>query len=394
MNRLETTNESALLRKYIRESLLLTEDEFSGVDASGFSSIGIGMGYGPMYADPGPLVKTFIEPFTDVFKTVVATAKEISVDAKVLLQVAFKVAISTIIPIVGQRYDKIFDDRDKKISQIRDQYRDVFERTEQALGGGDAKLIMFMANPAAFLAGAAALKAPAATKGLLSIATGGISDTALDGTKSGWDDLQRRILAGEKSSEVRRARVELEDDFLSSLSARIKSRRGLRGESSLRSHYVLREEKADKGKSDKSGGDYGKFLKDMLSSQKVVKTLNDMIKKNPKFKGMLDSLEKIEDETLKDAEQMSQNVLRNVNTFQDIEKLVAGNTKAKQALDKIKNIEDKKERDEAIKSLSINIKAASRQTFLATLVRRQKMFPKDSELSKKYQDAINKLKTV
>lgn len=388
MIRPKKINEAALLRQYIRESLLLTEDEFSGVDASGFSTIGIGMGYGPMYADPGPMVKTFITPFTDFFDTVVATAKEISVDAKVLLQVAFKVAISTIIPIIGQRYDKIFDERDKKIKEIRDQYRDVFERTDQALGAGDAKLIMFMANPAAFLAGAAALKAPAATKGLLSIATGGISDTALDGSKSGWDDLQRRILAGEKSSEVRRARSELEDDFLSSLSSRIESRRlrRRRDESILRLQHRLNEEKSDSG--------YGKFLKDMLSSQKVVKTLNDMIKKNPKFKGMLDSLEKIEDETLKDAEQMSQNVLRNVNTFEDIEKLVAGNTKAKQALDKIKNIEDKKERDEAIKSLSTNIKAASKQTFLATLGRRQKMFPKDSELFKKYQDAINKLKSV
>jgi len=379
-----------ILRRYIRESLFLKEDSFSGVDSFGYAGSIDPLGYGPMSADPGPLVNTFITPFTDVFKTIVASTKAITVDAATLLNVAFRVALTTIIPVIGARYDKIFAERDKKIEAIESEYKEVFDRTREAFEG-DAQLLAFMASPVGYLSSVAALKTPAVTKEVLSIATGGFSDSAFEKTKSLWDRLQERILAGEKASSLRRERDYLDDEFLSSLSSRINSRRKRRSESFSRFSQSYLKEDISKRKVDKR---FDAFLKDMLSNKKIVNALSDTIKNNEKLQDLKTKLTKVEDETLKSADDLAQNTIRNVRTFEDIEKLVGNNPKARQSLDKIKNIEDSKQREEALSILVSNIKTASKQTFMVTLGSRQKLFPKGTELHEKYQEAINKLKRV
>lgn len=388
------SNEASLLRQYIRESLLSEDVEFggSGDAAGGYYDEGAALMASAGGGDPSGLIKTFITPFTDVFKTVVASTKMLATDTSALLQVAFKTVISSIIPAIGARYDKIFARRDKKIEEIKSEYKEVFDRTDAAFDG-DAKLLAFMASPAAFLGSAAALKIPTATKDVLSVATGGATDSAFQSAKSAWDSIQERILAGEKSSDLKRERAAMEDEFLSSLSSRLKSR-ARRSESMLRSSSLIREE--DVKKKNKKGGDdnFDKFLKDILSSEKIVSALSDMIKNNEDLKDLKQKLSKTEDETLKEAEALSQKVLTKINTFEDIEKLAAGNSKIKKEIDKIKSIKDQKQRDGAVKMLASNIKSASKQTFLATLGNRMKLFPKDSDLHKKYQDTLNKLKSV
>lgn len=385
-----------ILRKYIRASLLLNEDSFSGTDSFGYAGAIDPLGGHSMSADPGPLIKTFITPFTDVFKTVVASTKAVTTDAATLINVAFQATLSTIIPICGARYDKIFVERDKKIAKIESDYSEVFDRTRDAFDG-DAKLLAFMASPASFLAGAAALKAPAATKEVLSVATGGYSDAAFDGAASGWARWQEKILSGGKSSSLKREREDVDNEFMSLLSSRLKqksrSKSTSRDESlgRLNRSILFEEEDLKKQSKDKK---FAAFLKDMLSRPKIVDALSKVIKNNSNLQDLKSKLTKVEDETLRSADDLAQNIVGGTNTFEDIEKLVANNPDAKESLKKIKSIKDPKQKDQAAIMLAKNIKAASKQTFIATLSKRMNLFPKDTELNLKYQEALKKLKSL
>lgn len=401
-------NEHKLLREYVRQSLLLKEDDYGAPSGGGYEA-GLGGYYdegaavaaaGYRGGNPSALIKTFITPFTDVFKTAVASTKMVAANSVAMLQVAFTALISTLIPFIGARYDKIFDARDKRVQKVKDDYKEVFERTDEALASNDAKFLAFLANPAVFMGASAALKAPAATKGLLSVATGGASDDAIEKVKDKWQTFHDKTLAGEKydKKEAQKKKAETHDEFISAIKASLG-----RNESILRNKQVLKEEEksvekakapAKKPVEKKKEFDEKAFFKEMLADKSVVKALSEVIKANPQMKEIQGKLAAVEDETLKQSEQMATSIIGKIKTFDDVKRLAANDPKAKKSLAEIEKIQDPKEKQKAIDTLSKNISDASKQTFMATLGARMKMFPKDSEQYKKYEDALNKIKSL
>jgi len=399
------SRQDKLLREYIRRSLkqkLINEDQpysnlpqYSGYYAldkaeyaAGLQAMGDRMTAGFMNSgqiiqpsfysggeDPGPLLKAFVEPFTDVFKTAVAGVKAITTDVATLLRVAFETVVTTIVPFISADYQAIFDRRDKRMEDIQREYEDVYSRTDAALGGDDAKLLGFMLNPAAFLAGSAALKAPAATKELLSIATGGASDNALTNAKESWDSIQRAILndrIGKKKAKKQK------DDVYSQLIAALSG--GGKNESYIPNRGKKLFEKSDKGKD----GSFDDFLRDVLKNEKVVQVLAQKIKGPPRMKEMTKKLSDIEKETLAAAEQSAEKFTKEVSTLEGIKKLAAKDSKGKKAIEQIK--------DPGTEKMLINsAKKATSQIFSSTLAARMKMLPKGSEEYKEYQKTLQKV---
>ena len=181
-----------LLREYVR--VILSEDDAGG-------NFGAGPGgdlvpgmigpYGVSFGDKNQLAKTFITPFLDVFNTAVGKAKEITTSAKTTLKTALGAVVSTLIPSLHINYKQIFEDEKKEIEQIKNDYKEVYNRTDEALRTTDAAVLAFMAFPGEYLAANFADKAPAAAAGVLSVMTGGMSDTviakSLSGGKSALD---------------------------------------------------------------------------------------------------------------------------------------------------------------------------------------------------------------
>lgn len=396
------TRQDTLLREYIRHSLrqkIINEDQsysnsgYYALDkaeyAAGLQAMGDRLTAGFMNSgqriqpsfysggeDPGPLLKAFVEPFTDVFKTAVAGVKQITTDVATLLRVAFETVVTTIVPFISADYQAIFDRRDKRMEDIKREYEDVYSRTDEALGGDDAKLLGFMLNPAVFLAGSAALKAPAATKELLSIATGGASDNALANAKESWDSIQRAILndrIGKKEAEKKKNDVYAQ--LIASLSG------GGKGKNET---YHPRHGRRLAEKLDASDGSFEDFLRDVLKNEKVVQILSQKIKSNPRMKEMTKKLSDAEKETLEAAEQSAQKFSKEVSTIDGIKKLAAKDAKGKKAIEQIKDPDTEK-------MLIDSAKKATSQIFSSTLAARMKMLPKGSEEYKEYQKIYQKV---
>jgi len=376
-----------LLTEFIKNSLKTINEQEGG---SG------GMDFGPYYGgsygsfrsaaeiSPGGLMDTFVTPLTDIFKTVVASAKEIAVDVKTLLHVSFKAVIGTFLPFIGQRYDEIFKERDKKIGEIRKEYADVFKRTDEALGGGDAKLFAFMFSPGLFLGGSAALKAPAATKTLLSVSTGGLSDDVIKSSKKSWKKLHDKMLAGKKYKGEDSNVKERQQAFWDSIADEIEGRRkseNLRYGSSMflfETDSDLEDSKEDRA-----------FLKSMLDNKRILSLLSDRIKNNDNFQDLKDKLIEAEKRTLEKSEKLAIGVLKNANSLDDIKKFL-NKPEVNAAIDKVKKSGSK----EAPETLLQNLKDASKQTFMAQFKARMELFPKDAPQREMYRDAFEKLKSL
>jgi len=382
-----------LLREFIKSSLK-SINEMEG-DVGGIPELGnyYGASYGSFRSaaeiSPGGLMDTFVQPFTDVFKTAVAGAKEITTDVKTLLHVSFRAVISTFLPFIGTRYDDIFEKRDEKIKKIRDEYADVFKRTDETLGSGEAKLFAFMFNPGLFLGGAAASKAPAATKSLLSISTGGISDDILDAAKSKWKKFSDKRLAGEKYKDKDKDKYKAafrrrQKEFWDQLADDIEGRR-VSESTNYRRALILREVK-EKQVSDNSKEDQ-EFLKQMFANPRILKIFSNMIKENKKLQTLYSEMTKVEEATLKESEELANKILKRANTLDDLQAIV-NDPKAKSALDKVKK-SDKK----AQEALLNNIKSATKETFMAQLSARAANFPKNSPQRKMYDEALSNLKS-
>jgi hypothetical protein len=417
-----------LLREYIRRAAdlnRLNESEYGAYydEAAGTSGIG--------GIQPGGLMDTFVGPFTDAFKTSVAAVKGITTDAVTLLHVAFRAVISTIIPVLGSRYDDIFDARDAKMKKIKDEYADVFRRTDAALGSGDAKLFAFMFNPGLILGSAAALKAPAATKELLSVATGGVSDTAISKSSSMWKNFQEKILTGEKYSEKvnKRKREEEIEKFNNSLIEKLrgydreresdtqtepdKKIKKVKKSTSkktqnlnptyypeyslnnqtesllLKTNFLLLEQDDSKVSSDEIG-----LLKYMLKNKEIRQEISSLVKKNQEFKEIYEKISTVEDETLEEAEALADMIIKKTNSLEALKKIASKNPEAIEAIKKIETIKNPEEKQKAIKQLVGNIAASSKQIFMATLNKRKQQFPEGSPQYEKYAAAFEKLKSL
>ena len=376
-----------LLKEFIRKSLSvkrLNEDMgfdagtgMSGADFGGYAQLGVGQFMdGRFYtggADPGPMLKAFVEPFTDIFKTAVAGTKKITTDIATLMRVVFDGAVAAIVPGISADYQAIFDRRDGKMAKIESEYADVFERTNAALQD-DAKLLGFMVNPAIFLASSAALKAPTATKELLSIATGGATDTAFESAKGTWGKIERALLSGDITKKKAKASKE---NVYEDLIATLGSGRSSKSESVNRLvSRLLNEEKDAEG--------FEGFLKDVLNHSGVRQAISQKIKSNDRMKALHKKLASIETETLKEAEESAKKFVSQVGSFEGVKKLAASDPKIKQQIEKL---DDPK----AQKMLVGNVEKATKSVFISTLTTRLKMLPKDSEERKQYENTLAKV---
>lgn len=182
----KNSSSSHLLKEYVKE--VLTEDSFG---ASTLSDAGITAGdisaaagpYGMAFGNREDLKNTFITPFTDVFKTAVGKSKEITRKARTLLTVSFGVILTTLIPGLGAKYAKVFEKEKSDIQKIRNQYKDVYERTNKALSSTDAAFVAFVTAPDLTLSALALSKSPEVVKDILSVFTGGFSDDLFNKVK-------------------------------------------------------------------------------------------------------------------------------------------------------------------------------------------------------------------
>lgn len=387
------TRQERLLKEYVRQSLSsritptrsLNEDlgfdaglGLGGADWAGYAKLGVGPFMDPMFytggRDPNPLLKAFVEPFTDVFKTAVAGAKKITSDIGTLMRVVFEGAVSAIIPGISADYQAIFDRRDEKMAKLESEYADVFERTDAALQD-DAKLLAFMANPAVFLAGSAALKAPAATKELLSVATGGATDDAFENAKAAWQKIERALLSGDITKKKAAARKEsVYEDLIASIGGGGKSSKRESVNRSASRH--LSEEKDAEG--------FDEFLRDVLKNDGVRQAISQKIKSNDRMKALYKSLSSIEADTLKEAEQSAQKFISQVGSFEGVKNLASKDPKIKQQIEKLND-------PKAQKMLVDNVEKATKTVFISTLSTRLKMLPKGSEERKQYEQALAKV---
>jgi hypothetical protein len=289
---MRSENDTKLLREYVRH--ILAEE---GGDGGGYGGYGAGdMVYGASFGDKDSLKNTFITPFTDVFKTAVGQSKELGAKAKTLVKVAFGTIVTTLIPGLGANYAQLFDEEKEKISKIRSEYSEVYKRTDDALGGGDAALLAFMAAPGLTLGAAIASKTPGVAKDLLSAFTGGLSDEAIETTKSKLQKVGRWAVgdSGESRSSGSRSR-------------------GRRSPSDFFGEMQLREKDDDKGSS--KGKVYD--LETLLKNKKFIgKVLN-----NPETLKIQETATEIYRETLKGVVAEAMKVLKNVNSVEELQKM-------------------------------------------------------------------------
>lgn len=169
-------NSEELIKKYIAEVLKDSKKpivEYIAMDDSGM---------GGAYGSQSDLFNTFIKPFTDVVGTVVGKTKEVARRGMTLLNVAFETLMTTLVPFLTDSYDEIFAKEKTDLAKIRSEYQPYYDATAKALGGTDAKMLAFMAFPGAALTGKFVKDAPKAAKGILSVASGGITDKYLGGS--------------------------------------------------------------------------------------------------------------------------------------------------------------------------------------------------------------------
>jgi len=167
MNRKDTKK---LIKEYVSEILKEYDDGSMGIDTGG---------YGAVYGGKGDLFNTFIKPFTDVIGTAIGKTKEVMRRGLTVLNVAFETLMTTLVPFLTDSYDEIFAKEKSDLQKIRSEYKQYYDSTAAALGSGDAKMLAFIAFPGATLTGKFIKDAPDVAKGILSVATGGLTDQYL-----------------------------------------------------------------------------------------------------------------------------------------------------------------------------------------------------------------------
>jgi hypothetical protein len=191
-----------LLREYI-ENVILTEDYGGDYDLS----IG-GGGGGDSTSGWGQLFGSMMNVF------VVATGKfkEMLQVIKTGFAVSFEWVFSSMIPFLKPQYREIFEKHRFKLNDIKQKYASAYQASSKALGEGDAQLIMFMANPTAYLTGPVLKKAPSAAIDTLDIMTGGkIGDKNIRRAKSIANSIATATVAG---SVVQNSSFRRNDFFL------------------------------------------------------------------------------------------------------------------------------------------------------------------------------------
>jgi hypothetical protein len=374
-----------LLREYIRSSLLTEDDggvggygDYGGGGYSSDMSSGMVGPYGIRFGSDQQMYDTFIGPFVDVFKTAVGKSKEVSRKTQTLLWVGLQTVLTTLIPVYGYNYAEVFDKEKEDIEKIRDEYKDVYDRTDQALKSHDAALLAFMASPALTLGYAASKMTAKASKSLLSAASGGLSDKIYDSAK------EKAVAAG---------RWMLGDDDSSSSRSSSKKKSSPKAAASIFDSIgegQINEEEGD----EKKGSE--------VTPQKILRNKKFIAKaaESPKAKEMQAKATEIYRKTLSEVFKQAEGLLKKARTVEDIEKLVGKKMKPdmKKKLDEIKNLPPQ-EKVKAEKMLIDGSKKAMKDFYVKNLTQEvdavlKAGIPEDAQFVKDYRTVISKVKSL
>ena len=160
-----------MLREYVNE-LLVEEGDFGD----------IGMDNGPggaSFASSEQLYNIFVKPFSDVVKVTAGKTKEMSARAQTSLKVAYEALATTLVPILKDNYDDIFEEESRELDKIKSQYADVYKATWESFQKADFLVAAFMYRPDLFLTAAFIKKSPKVALNLASILSGGRLDSII-----------------------------------------------------------------------------------------------------------------------------------------------------------------------------------------------------------------------
>ena len=173
-----------LLREYVR-ALLKEEGDHAGYTAHDIMmSAGAASPYGIHYGTGSDMYDAFVKPFVDVIQTAAGKTKELSARAQALLKVAFEAVATTVIPILRDDYEEIFEKERHSLEKIRQEYGDVYQSNWDALFNSDVQIAAFFYAPAALLTAQLVRKSPDLALNLISILSGGSLDDWIEGVRT------------------------------------------------------------------------------------------------------------------------------------------------------------------------------------------------------------------
>ena len=356
-----------LLREYIRD--ILREE----LDSGGNFAAGVGgdlvpgmIGpYGISFGDNNLLFKTFIGPFLDVVNTAVGKAKEVTIAAKNAIKVGLGAIISTLVPQLHINYAKIFEEEKKEVDEVKRAYKEIYERTDEALRSNDAAAMAFMAYPSQYLGVKFAQMAPGPIFDTLSIMTGGISDTIIKKTFSGKGDLMNKLLTapGKRRSE------------------RWNEARRLHGR-------LIHEDESDK-EIDRFAEEFKEklsdpaFIDEILSSAQKTDDMQQQARDVYKS-----SLKEIEQDFMK-LKQQATSIDGVINIVSKMKKV---NEKSKKHIEALKDVEDENVKQELIETVVESFKAYNYLTLSGRIQSvKNAGIPGDSQYVKDHEKVINSI---
>src|SRR5581483_8494974 len=177
--------EKVLLKEFVQEVLQEDDGGFGG-DSTYYDLAmwdATNSPWGVSFGSNDQLYNIFVRPFVDVVQTAAGKTKELSQKAQTLVRVAFETIATTLIPVLTDSYNEIFQKEKENIDKIRQEYAEVYQANWDAFKDEDFLFLSFMYDPAKFIIGSLAKKAPGAAIGLLSTLTGGTIDGYLDRLK-------------------------------------------------------------------------------------------------------------------------------------------------------------------------------------------------------------------
>jgi len=342
------------------------------------------------------LIDGIVGPFIDAFKVGAAGVKELGVRLVNLVEIGVKAILSTFIPGLRFKYDKIFREEEKRIEEIKKQYQEVYKRVDDSMKTTDFPLVAFMASPALFLGykgtTGAAKMGKKASLGLLSAVSGGYSDRLIEKAKETYEGFDEWMLRGtEFGSEAERKKRERRRERKRKLSPR---REIVRGESLAARYAILREEKDDESfdssPEEKKEKEFEKILNDIFEKSLSSSAAQEM--QADAKKAYRASLEELYDQ--------AETTLRDLGKVEDMEKFFGDNLdqKARAEIEKIKKLEPQ-EKKIAEEQLAKGVRESAKEFYVQDLNDRIKKalnqgVSENSEYIRDYKQTLEKIKKL
>lgn len=361
-----------LLKEYVRS--ILAEDEAGGnvaMGAGGDTVPGMVGPYGVSFGSKSDLINTFITPFLDVANTAIGKYQEIGEKAKSLVLTALGTVVSTFVPGLAFNYKKIFENEKKNIDELRKTYGEVYKRTDEALASKDAAALAFMAYPGQVLGALVGKKSPEVALGLMSAASFGAADKAIEFAKAGGSALDDWLTGGsERGGKRSKGKRGSNESF----------RRRMRASSRL-----LREQDE-------------KEVLEKLSEPNVM----EKIFSSSESKRMQQKAREIYRSTLEDVMEKADEVFNKTNNFNDVKRYISKmksvSPDKKKSLDDVEELEGE-EKEKAAKVLIDNLQDSFKEFYVKNLTDHMEGVikagvPEDTQYVKDYKTVIQKIKSM